>query len=675
MAQPTSIDMKTQKSATTRQARALKARPARAKRTAAAVMMAFIFVAALIASVALRSASAQGGDQKNAAPAAAGAPAVAIRTAERNVQAPDGQFRVRLRQSPADPRAGEQVQLAADLSEQVEGGFANAGPQPIESATVTARVTTAGGGAVATGLPTHAEGPGSYGVHYSFRGGGEYKIIFDVRTSDNRQFSADFPVSIVAAPINWAFWLGLGILILISLGAVFGYYSSWLRDGVARRLAARKTLPVAAGVLAFFAIALLTLAYFEPPRDRRLNAGLPPGSAVQTPGTESAAGDPSLGGSGARIVITKESQLLFNIRTAPVEQRKITSGLKVTGAVHARPNAQAIISPPVSGRVFFNGNITVGTAVGRGERIGTIEQVLGAPEQASLEGQKVGLQTAALEQQAKQAEQIANAQQARARLVQAERELRRATNLVEVGAAPKKRVEEAQTAVLIAKQEVEAAEKQAVVAGQQVKLSRESVARVNPVRIFPLTSPVTGIIKELKATTGQQVEAGAQLLEVVNLTTVFLEAQVFEKDLSTVRDSRRAAYTAAGMPGEVYQIGEGGDGRLVTIGQTVDPQTRTVPVVFEVTNPLNHLRDGMFVEITIDTTGENKVLSVPKQAVITEQGRTYVYVFEGGEVFEKRVVVVGSEGADYYEIKSGVKEGERVVVEGIYQLRSTQPGA
>ena len=142
-----------------------------------------------------------------------------------------------------------------------------------------------------------------------------------------------------------------------------------------------------------------------------------------------------------------------------------------------------------------------------------------------------------------------------------------------------------------------------------------------------------------------------------------------------MRDSRRAAYTAAGIPGEFYKIGEGGDGRLVTIGQTVDPQTRTVPVIFEVSNPLNRLRDGMFVEITIDTTGSNKVLSVPKLAVITEQGRTYVYVFQGGEVFEKRVVVVGSEGSDYYEIKSGVKEGERVVVEGIYQLRSTLPGA
>lgn len=199
--------------------------------------------------------------------------------------------------------------------------------------------------------------------------------------------------------------------------------------------------------------------------------------------------------------------------------------------------------------------------------------------------------------------------------------------------------------------------------------------RVEPVRTFPLVAPVTGIVNEMKATTGQQVEAGAELLNIVNLTTVFLEAKVFEKDLPIVRDSRRASYTATGIPGEAYRIGEGGDGRLVTIGQTVDPQTRTVSVIYEIPNPLNRLRDGMFVEITVDTTGGQSVLSVPKQAVVTEQGKTFVYVFKGGEQFEKRIVVLGSEGQEFYEIKQGLKEGERVVVEGIYQLRSTQPAA
>lgn len=623
----------------------------------------------------LRPALAHEEDEKKPATATK-AGAGPIRTADRNVQTSEGQFRVHLRQSPADPRSGEEVQLAADLSEQVEGGFGG-GLQAIEGAKVTARITTAAGQSITGPLATHAEGSGSYGLHYAFRNGGEYKVVFDVVTSDNRQFSADFPVSVVTAPVNWLFWLLLGIITILSASAIFGYYGSWRRrDSVPIRVAARKTLPVAAAALVFFVVTTVALAYFQPPRETRTIANLPPaGTESQTSGEATAAGDPSLGGSGAVITISKESQSLFGIRTALIEQRQIVSGLKVTGVAKAKPNAQSIISPPVSGRVFLNGNITVGTAVGKGQRIGTLEQVIGAPEEASLEATRTGLRTAALEQQAKQAEQLANAQQARARLAQAERELRRASNLVEIGAAPKKRVEEAQTAVQIAKQEVDAAEKQARVAAQQVTLSTESVKRVNPVRTFPLLAPVTGLVSELKATTGQQVEAGADLLHIVNLTTVFLEAKVFEKDLSTVRDSRRAAYTATGIPGEVYHIGEGGDGKLVTIGQTVDPETRTVSVIYEVPNPLNRLRDGMFVEITVDTTGGESVLSVPKMAVVTEQGKTFVYVFKGGEQFEKRIVVLGSEGQDFYEIKQGLKEGERVVVEGIYQLRSTQPAA
>ncbi len=610
--------------------------------------------------------------KKAAGPTTPGATGT-IRTADRNVQTTEGQFSVHLRQSPADPRSGEEVQMAADLSEQVEGGFGG-GRQPIESAKVTARITTAAGQSVTGALATHAEGPGSYGVHYSFRSGGEYKIVFDVGTSDNRQFSADFPVSVVGAPVNWIFWLGLAVITLLSVGAVFGYYGSWLRDKVPARVAVRKTLPIAAAAVAFFAITTIALAYFQPPREKRVVAGLPP-AVAETETEATTAGDASLGGSGALLTISKESQSLFGIRTAVIEQRQIVSGLKVTGVVKAKPNAQSIVSPPVSGRVFFNGNLTIGTAVGKGQRIGTLEQVIGAPEEASLEATRTGLRTAALEQQAKWAEQIANAQQARARLAQAERELRRASNLVEIGAAPRKRVEEAQTAVQIARQEVDAAEKQAQVAGQQVTLSTESVKRVNPVRSFPLIAPVTGLVSELKATTGQQVEAGADLLHIVNLTTVFLEAKVFEKDLSVVRDSRRAAYTATGIPDEVYHIGEGGDGRLVTIGQTVDPETRTVSVIYEVPNPLNRLRDGMFVEITVDTTEGQSVLSVPKTAVITEQGKTFVFVFKGGEQFEKRIVVIGSEGQDFYEIKRGLQEGERVVTDGIYQLRSTQPAA
>jgi membrane fusion protein, heavy metal efflux system len=609
--------------------------------------------------------------------------AAPIRTAERNVTTSAGALRARLRQSPPDPRTGEEAQFEVELSERIEGGFGGSGDQPV-SGTVTARITTAAGQILTDNIETHAEGspprPGVFGVHYVFANRGDYKIVFNIRTNDNREFSVDFPVTVTSAPVNWSFWLGLSLLGLLSSGAIYAYHRWQQREldseQIPRSIAWRRTLPVAITALIFFCAGTIALAYFSPPRERRSIAHIPANSGDEV-NQLSAMGDPALGGSGAVITISKESQLLFGIRTAPVEERRIVSGLRTTGVVEARPDARAAVAPPVSGRVFFNEGITIGAAVGRGQNIGRVEQVLGAPEQASLEAQRIELRTAALEAQSRQSEQNALAQQARTRLAQARRELQRATNLLAVGAAPRRRVEEAQTAVRLAEQEVASAEAQSRVAAEQARFARESVARVNPVRTFPLIAPVTGIVSEVGVASGQYAEVGAGLLNIVNLSTVFLRAQIFERDLPIVRASTRASYTAPAFPGEVYTIGVGDNsdsGRLVSIGQTVDPQTRTISVIYEVQNPLNRLRDGMFVEITIDTTGDQTVLSVPKSAVITEQGRTFVFVFTGGERFERRIVTLGAEGQDYYEIRSGLQAGERVVTEGIYQLRSTQPG-
>lgn len=605
------------------------------------------------------------------------------RTAERNITGASGSFIARLRQTPFDPRAGEEVNIEVELTEKIEGGFGGADNQFV-TGTVVARITTAAGETIANNIETHAEGSppraGVYGVHYKFPRQGEYKIAFDVRTQDGRRFEVDFPISIIAAPVNWAFWLGFAALGLISSGATFGYYRLQ-RNRVndehngrhPTRTAGRKTIPVALVSLALFGLGTAALSYFAPPRERRLTSALPPASAAEDSLATPPTGDSALGGSGATITISKESQLLFSIRTVPAQERSIIGGLRVTGTVQARPDARAVVAPPVSGRIFLESGITTGAAITKGQRVAYVEQVLGAPEQAALEGQRISLRTAALEQQARQAEQNALAQQARTRLAQANRELQRAQNLLEVGAAPRRRVEEANTAVKLAEQEAASAESQVRLATQQAELARASIERVDPTRRFPLLAPVTGIVSNLAAATGQQVEAGAQLLIIVNLSTVFLNAKVFERDLPTVRESRRASYTAPALNSEVYRIGEGGEGRLVAIGQAVDPQTRTVPVIYEVPNPLNRLRDGMFIEITLDTTADKSVLSVPKQAVITEQGRTFVFVFKGGETYERRIVTLGAEGQDFVEVNSGLQTGERVVTEGIYQLRSTQP--
>jgi multidrug efflux pump subunit AcrA (membrane-fusion protein) len=609
--------------------------------------------------------------------------AVTIVSAERNLTTEAGEFNVILKRSPADPRTRETAQFLVRFAEKVEGGFGGGEPVALEKADVSAKITRADGTVVAENLAAQAETGGNYKIAYAFSSPGDYKIVFNVATADNRAFSVDFPVSVASASVSPSFWIGMLILSLLTLGSIGAVVYAAKRSG---KMSFRRIAPLSIAALLIFALGTAALAYFIPPRQTRVIAEISPNATVETPANALE--------TKTVLTVPKESQLLFGIKTEPVATRQITGGLKTTGTVRARPDAKAVVVPPVAGRIVLREGISLGSAVGRGEQIGYVEQVLDVSGQTELESQRLEVEAqqrdveakrleirnTVLQLQSQQADQRAKANQARTQLAQAQRELRRSENLVEVGAVPRKRLEEAQTAVKVAEQEVSSAEQQVKLLETQIKqtnagqnIFRSPTVR-QPNKTFPLVSPVTGIINEIKATSGQQVEAGTEILSLANLSIVLLEAQVFEKDLPVVRESTRASFTASALSGEVYTIGTAdGDGRIVSIGQIVNEQTRTVPVIYEVKNPLNRLRDGMFVEITIDTSGDRQVLSVPKKAVVNEQGQTFVFVFDGGETFEKRPVALGIEGADFYEIKSGLRTGERVVTEGIYQLRSTQP--
>lgn len=634
-------------------------------------------LAIVLAMVSLWSNSADGQEKTATQP-----DSVSTITAERSVQNDSGQVSVVIKRTPGDPRTGETVHLLVSLTEIVAGGFGS-GPLPVEKSVVTLTVTRADGSRVAENLATSEETGGFYRSSYRFDGTGDFKLVFSITTEDKRAFTADFPVTVARAPIRTSFWTGLVVLLLLcGLTAAAIFYALKRKGSVGLRRGA----PVVAAVLAVFLLGTAALAYLLPPSQTRETSAIPT-AAFSTAAVNDLP-------KGTTITVSKESQLLFGVKTQPIDTRQITSGLKTTGLVRARPDAKGVVTAQVPGRVVLNQSVALGSAVGRGEQIGFVEQVLDVSGQAGLESQrldveaqqrevearKLELRNTALALQSQQAQSRAAAQQARTRLAQAQRELRRSRNLLEVGAVPRKRLEEAETAVKVIEDEITSADKQVSLLGDQIRAAQagQSIFRSptvrQPVRNFPLLAPVTGIIDKINATSGQQVASGADLLSIVNLSTVLLEAQVFERDLPTVRESTRASFTSQALAGEVYTIGSpDGDGRLISIGQTVNEQTRTVPVIYEVKNPFSRLKDGNFVEITIDTSGDRKVLAVPKSAVIREQGETYVFVFDGGETFERRSVALGAEGADFYEIISGLNEGERVVTEGVYQLRTTQP--
>lgn len=614
-------------------------------------------------------------------PAKGAAAPISTVTAERNVQNDGGQISVIVKRTPGDPRAGETVHLLVSLSETVQGGFGS-GPLPVEKAALLLTVTRADGSRVAENLVTSEETGGFYRSSYRFDGTGDFKLVFAITTEDKRAFTADFPVTVARAPIRSSFWTGLLILLLLCGLTTAAILYALKRKGT---VGIRRGAPVVAAVLIVFLLGTAALAFLLPPSQTRETSAIPT-TVFSTAAVNELP-------KGTTITVSKESQLLFGVKTQPVDTRQITSGLKTTGVVRARPDAKGVVTAQVPGRIVLNQSVSLGSAVGRGQQIGFVEQVLDVSGQAGLESQrleveaqqrevearKLELRNTALALQSQQAQSRANGQQARTRLAQAQRELRRSQNLLEVGAVPRKRVEEAQTAVKVIEDEITSADKQVSLLGDQIRAAQagQSIFRSptvrQPIRNFPLLAPVTGIIDQINATSGQQVAGGADLLSIVNLSTVLLEAQVFEKDLPVVRESTRASFTSSALAGEVYTIGTpDGEGRLVSIGQAVNEQTRTVPVIYEVKNPFNRLRDGNFIEITIDTSGNRQVLAVPKSAVVREQGESFVFVFDGGETFERRTVALGAEGADFYEVVSGLEEGERVVIEGIYQLRTTQ---
>lgn len=356
------------------------------------------------------------------------------------------------------------------------------------------------------------------------------------------------------------------------------------------------------------------------------------------------------------LTISKESQILFGIHTEQVKLDKLVRGITVTGIVRLSPQNRAEVTSPISGLVKSVGNFTVGAYVKKGEVLAVIEQILSAPEIATLEATRTDLRakTTELEAQAIQIQTKRNAAQV---------ELARAQKLYDVGATALKRVQEAELQLKLAEEELEAAQ-------LRTKILQVGEQKVNSTKIFSLSAPISGVISQSNFVAGSQAEVGKPLFVITNLDQVWVEAQVFEKDLAIIRTAKSGVFKTSAFPDLSLPIGSGSSNRLVTLGATVDAEKHTLPVIYEVTNPEGKLREGMSAEITFDTSDGQAAITIPKVALVDEQGQKVVYVYNGGEHFSRRLVKLGSEGATSAEVISGLKADERIVVSGLYQIRS-----
>jgi RND family efflux transporter MFP subunit len=185
---------------------------------------------------------------------------------------------------------------------------------------------------------------------------------------------------------------------------------------------------------------------------------------------------------------------------------------------------------------------------------------------------------------------------------------------------------------------------------------------------LPLVAPLSGHIVEVGSVEGEHVEALEKVYEIVNLETVWVLARISEFDLGALPEAPNASLELPSVPGRRFNVRESG-GRLVNIGTRVDPQTRTVPIRFELPNPEGVFRAGLFANVYLETQRTQDGLAVPEQAIVLDNGRPLVYVMLGGETFQRREVELGIRDNGWVEVLAGVQDGERVATRGAYAIK------
>ncbi|MCC7157791.1 MAG: efflux RND transporter periplasmic adaptor subunit, partial [Bryobacterales bacterium] len=255
----------------------------------------------------------------------------------------------------------------------------------------------------------------------------------------------------------------------------------------------------------------------------------------------------------------------------------------------------------------------------------------------------------------------AELQRIRIQLANSRRQADRARNLLEVGAVPAKEYEAAESEARALEEAVRA--QQSTLAGIETRLKRFGASFNGDASLTTIRAPFAGVVIKTEAAPGDVIDSSSILFSVADLSRVYVEAQVYEKDLGRIRINQPVFITVDSYAGEVFEA------RVAAIKDILNPQTRTAAVRCELANPGGKLKLEMFANLAIPTTDTHMALTVPSEAVQTINRRQVVFVRKADLHFEAREVQVLGDGARL-EIGGGLKEGEPVVVKGAFQLKS-----
>lgn len=326
---------------------------------------------------------------------------------------------------------------------------------------------------------------------------------------------------------------------------------------------------------------------------------------------------------GDEIGFLKEQQWKIPFSTAWAEMREVKRSVWAIGEVLPSPNAYVEIVAPVDGIVHTgnHGDLALpGSVVRRGATIATITP--------PVQGSGWASSKLAFEQAKRDYER---AQRLRKREAISERDFERIRNDY-----------------------------------LAMKAGFESLSGGGENGTLELHAPIGGKIIEWQVRPGQRVNAGDKLMAIVDPATVWLRVNVYESDFQDLGHPV-GAYVKSGSA-DGWAIGDV-DMTVLTSGGALDPMTRTVPVLLEVSNPSERLRIHESTPVELYASDGFTATTVPRSAIYEDEGMDVVFVQTGGETFEKRIVQAGPHFNGWIAVTRGLTAGERVVTTGGYQVK------
>lgn len=193
---------------------------------------------------------------------------------------------------------------------------------------------------------------------------------------------------------------------------------------------------------------------------------------------------------------------------------------------------------------------------------------------------------------------------------------------------------------------------------KQWNVTDEQIAELEKTRkpsdTLTLLSPFRGIVEAVPVEQGRNVKPGDPLVNIVDISTVWADADFYENELSMLQKGQKVAITASAYPGKKFE------GEIAVINPFIDEMKRTAKVRIDVANPDFKLQPSMYVNVELPMDmGEG--LAIPASAVMPTGARQVVFVDKGEGKLEPRYVELGAKYGEVFEVKSGLKEGERVV--------------